>query len=284
MGTADLRVRDSVKRNVAGHRQESHHHGEVTAPMDVDARTRKGKGKGGKSKGKGKGSKDTERGNSKGKDTEKEKGVRFEGYSGHCANGWRRQKDCWSRHVKSVNNVETDTAKPQDVDPPSEQTPTPAAAPTRFSHPGLPDDQWNEGWIMTLSNQSSYPAQQEFDWTETLADSGAAEHVCGEHHILGAPIRPASRVVLRTADGTKVVTDFVKRVRLRTENGEKVTIDFRSASVTHPILSVSGVSKTGIRAVLGHKYGYLQKSSERLDLTCRGGLYFLRAKMEKPCP
>ena len=134
-----------------------------------------------------------------------------------------------------MNSVETDTAEPQDVDPPSEQTPVPAAALTRFSPPGLPDDQWSEGWIMTLSNQASYPARQEFDWTEILADSGAAEHVCSEHHFPGAPIRPASRVVLRTAHGTKVVTDYVKRVRLSTESGEKVMIDFRSANVTQPI-------------------------------------------------
>ena len=133
---------------------------------------------------------------------------------------------------------------------------------------------------MTLSNQASYPAQQELDWTEILVDSGAAEHLRSEHHFPGAPIPPASRFVLRTADGTKVVTDYVKRVRLRTGNGEKVMVDFRFASVTHPILSVSGMSKRGIEAVLGRKYGYLQKSSKRLDLTCRGELYFLRAKME----
>ena len=77
-----------------------------------------------------------------------------------------------------------------------------------------------------------------------------------------------------------MVTDYVKRVRLRIENGEKVMIDFRSASVTHPISSVSGRSKSGMQAVLGHKYGYLQKSSKRLDLTCKGDLYFLRAKTE----
>ena len=35
----------------------------------------------------GKGSKDKEKGNSKGKDTEKEKGVRFEGYCGHWQMG-----------------------------------------------------------------------------------------------------------------------------------------------------------------------------------------------------
>ena len=184
--------------------------------MHVDAMTRKGKGKGGKSKGK---SKDKEKGSSKGKDTEKEKVVRFDGYCGHCGKWRRRQKDCWSRHGKRMNSVETDTAEPQDVDPPSDQTPVPAV--TRFSPPGLSDDHWSEGWIMTLSNQASYLAQQEFDWTEILADSGAAEHVCSEHHFPGAPIRPASRVVLRTADATKVVTDNVKRVRLRTEKGEK---------------------------------------------------------------
>ena len=77
-----------------------------------------------------------------------------------------------------------------------------------------------------------------------------------------------------------MVTDYVKRVRLRTENGEKAMIDFRCASVTHPILSVSGMSKRGIQAVLGHKYGYQHKGSKRLDLTCKGDLYFLRAKME----
>ena len=55
--------------------------------MDVGAMTRKGKGKGGKSKGKGKGSKDKEKGNRKGKDTEKEKVVRFESYCGHWQTG-----------------------------------------------------------------------------------------------------------------------------------------------------------------------------------------------------
>ena len=33
-----------------------------------------------------------------------------------------RQKDGWSTHGKPVNSVETDTAEPQDVDHPSEQT------------------------------------------------------------------------------------------------------------------------------------------------------------------
>ena len=111
--------------------------------MDVDAMTRKGKGKGGKSKG----SKDKEKGSSKGKDTEKEKVVRFDGYCEHCGKWGHRQKDCWSRHRKPVNSVETDTAEPQDVDHPSEQTPVPAAALTCFSPPGL---HWSEGWIMTL--------------------------------------------------------------------------------------------------------------------------------------
>ena len=82
-----------------------------------------------------------------------------------------------------------------------------------------------------------------------------------------------------------MVTDYVKRVRLRTENGEKTMIDFRSASVTHPISSVSGTSKRGIQAVLGHKYGYLQKGSKRLDLTCRGDLYLIPSEDGKrACP
>ena len=181
---------------------------QIILPRDVDAMTRKGKGK----------------------DTEKEKGVRFEGCCGHCGKWRHRQEDCWSRRGNPVKLVETDTAEPQDMDPPSEQTLVPAAALTRFS---LPDDHWNEGWIKTLSNQSSYQAQQGFDGTEILADSGAVEHVCSEHHFPGAPIRLASRVVLRTA-----------------------------------------------AAVLGHKHGYSQKGSKRLDLTCRGDLCFLRAKME----
>ena len=70
-----------------------------------------------------------------------------------------RHKDCWSRHGKPVNSVETDTAEPQGVDPPSDQTPVPATALTRFSPPGLPDDHWSEGWIMTLSKSSLIPSR-----------------------------------------------------------------------------------------------------------------------------
>ena len=103
-------------------------------------------------------SKDQGKGNRKGKDTEKEKVARFDGYTVDTGKWTHRQKDCWSRHGKPVNSVETDTAEPQDVDPPSEETPVPAAALTHFSPPGLPDDHWSEGWIMTLSHQASYPA------------------------------------------------------------------------------------------------------------------------------
>ena len=52
--------------------------------MGVDAMTRKVKGKGGKSQNKGEGGKDKEKGNGKSKDTEKEKGLRFEGYCAQC--------------------------------------------------------------------------------------------------------------------------------------------------------------------------------------------------------
>ena len=84
-----------------------------------------------------------------------------------------------------MNSVETDTAESQETNPSFEQTPVPAAALTRLSPPGLPDDQWNEGWIMAISNQNHYPTQQDWsEWTEILADSGAAEHVCSEHHFL----------------------------------------------------------------------------------------------------
>ena len=50
-------------------------------------------------------------------------------------------------------------------------------------------------------------------------DSGAAEHVCSEHHFLGAPLRLAGRVVLRTADGTRVTTDHLKRVKAVKSHG-----------------------------------------------------------------
>ena len=87
---------------------------------------------------------------------------------------------------------------------------------------------------MTMS-QTPEPVQHETsEWTEILTDSGAAEHVCSEHHFPGAPLRLASRVVLRTADGTRVTTDHVKRVCLMTESGERVMVEFRSANVTHP--------------------------------------------------
>ena len=55
----------------------------------------------------------------KGKDTEKEKGVRFERCCGHCGEGRPRHEDCWSRQV---SRVETDVAEPQDMNPTSEQT------------------------------------------------------------------------------------------------------------------------------------------------------------------
>ena len=63
-----------------------------------------------------------------------------------------------------------------------------------------------------------------------------------------------------------------------TGSGERVMLEFRSANVTHPILSVSGMSKKGIQAVLGHNFGYLQRGSNRLKLTCTGDLYCLRAQ------
>ena len=59
-----------------------------------------------------------------------------------------------------------------------------------------------------------------------------------------------------------MVTDFARRVRLKIETGEKVMIDFMSASVTHTILSVPGVSQRVIQSVLDYKYGYLQKELE----------------------
>ena len=115
-----------------------------SAPTDVDAMTHKGKVKGGKSKGEGKGIKDRETGNSKSKDTEKDKVVRFGRYSGHCGKWEHRQKGLWSRCGKKkkrcgkpVNSVETDTAEPRDVDPPSEQTPVPAGGTDTLLTSGL---------------------------------------------------------------------------------------------------------------------------------------------------
>ena len=110
----------------------------------------------------------------------------------------------------------------------------------RISTPDLPDEQRNEGRIVTLSNQSGYHAQQEFEGRAILADNDAVEHVCSTHYFSGVPTRSASRVV--------------SRVRLRTGIGEKVRIDFR--------LSVSGMSKRGIQAALCHRHGYLQKHSK----------------------
>ena len=74
-----------------------------------------------------------------------------------------------------MNSVETDTAEPKGVDPPSEQTPALAAALTRFSPPVLLGDQWNEGWIMTQSILLPSPARVRLD--RDPADSGAAKHV-----------------------------------------------------------------------------------------------------------
>ena len=115
----------------------------------------------------------------KGKDTEKEKRVRLEGYCGHCCEWGHRHEDCGSRQV---SRVETDTAEPQDVDPTSEQTPLPVAALVRISSPGLPDKQWDEGRIRNLEE-------------EIPADNDAVEYVGSEHYFSGVPTRSASRVV-----------------------------------------------------------------------------------------
>ena len=60
------------------------------APVVVEAMTRQGKGK----------------------DTEKEKGVRLGGYCGHCVERGHRREVCGSGQV---TRVETYTAEPQDV-------------------------------------------------------------------------------------------------------------------------------------------------------------------------
>ena len=119
-----------------------------------------------------------------------------------------------------------------------------AAALIRCDPPGLSDDRW----IMTVA-KAPKPAQHETsEWTEILTDSVAAEHVCSEHHFPGAPVKSASRVVLGTAGGTKVVADIVKRVRMMTESGERVMVEYTSANVTHPILSVSGMPREASRS------------------------------------
>ena len=112
----------------------------------VDAMTRKGKG-----------STDKKQGNSKGKDTENEKGERVEGYCGHCGNGGTDKRFvCLSRHVYSA---ETDTEEIQDVDPKSKQTPVPVAALRRISTTGLPDEQRNDGIIRTIPSQFAHLAR-----------------------------------------------------------------------------------------------------------------------------
>ena len=119
----------------------------------------------------------------------------------------------------------------------------PAAALTRFSPPDLPDDQWNEKWIMTISTQSSCPAQHELsEGTKNLAESSAADHVntTSLERRFDRPVELSCGQLMER----RWVTDHVKRVRLRTENGERVMTDFRSANVTHPILSVSGMLVT----------------------------------------
>ena len=124
---------------------------------------------------KGKGS-TYKKGNSKSKDTEKEKGVRVEGYCGHCGNGSTDKRIvCWSRQVC---RAETDTAELQDVDPTSKKTPLPVAAPRRTSNTGLPDAQRNEGRIGTLSSQLAYHSQPECEGRAILEDNDAVEHVC----------------------------------------------------------------------------------------------------------
>ena len=74
--------------------------------------------------------------------------------------------------------VETNTADPLEANPPVEQTPVPGAALTRVACPGLPDEQWNEGCMIAISKQSSYPAQHELsEWAESL-QTGVPPSTC----------------------------------------------------------------------------------------------------------
>ena len=73
--------------------------------MDVD------RGQGVKSKGKGKRGKDKEKEHGTSKDTETEKGLRFEGYSGHWKTGASTARLLVGIWI-SRNSVETDTANP----------------------------------------------------------------------------------------------------------------------------------------------------------------------------
>ena len=90
---------------------------------------------------------------------------------------------------------ETDEADSQDVDPTAERTQpaASAAALIRLEPSGLSDDRC----VMTVSKTPEPVQHETSEWTEILTDSGDAEHVCSEHHFLGAPLRLASR---RTAN------------------------------------------------------------------------------------
>ena len=158
---------------------------EQTGRAPVDDMTRKGKG-----------GTDKKQGNSKGKDTEKEKGERSEGYCGHSGNGGTDKRVvCWSRQVC---RAETDAAELQDVDPTSKQTPVPGGTETHLKH----------GACQMISSQSAYHAQQEFEDRTSFEDNDAVEHECSPHCCSGMPTPSASRVV--------------SRVSLRTVIGEKV--------------------------------------------------------------
>ena len=109
------------------------------------------------------------------------------------------------------------------MDPTAERTQPAASAVAliRLEPPGLSDDRW----AMTVSKTPEPVQHETSEWTEILTDGGAAEHVCTEHHFLGAPLRLASLVVLRTADGARVTTDHVKRVCLMTERCERFMVE-----------------------------------------------------------
>ena len=160
-----------------------------------------------------------------------------------------------------MSSVNADSADPQNVSAPAEHIqPEMQAAP-------------HSRWFTTVSKQPE-PAQHELsEWTEILADSVAAEHVCGDHHFswCASEVDQSDRLTNgRRSEGEG---------RPRQSNVSAVTIETRVANVAHPTLSVSRISKKGIQAVLGHSYGY-QKSPKRLDLTCSDDVYFLRAKIE----
>ena len=127
-------------------------------------------------------------------------------------------------------------------------------------------------------------AIQDGGWEEVemAVDSGASETVINEDMVMSAELREgaASRrgMVYQVANGEKIPNLGEKKFSAWTEEGVSRNIKAQVCSVNQALLSVKKVVDVGHRVVFEKGNSYIEdvKNREKIHLTERGGMYFIK--------